>query len=184
MSETQELPIAHDHRGQLLPESERGLVTLSRDADALLIQVDAPFFGDAPPTAPVGATDRLWEHEVCEVFIADDAEHYLEIELSPHGHHLVLELRGVRRVVRSQLPISYSARIEAGPNRSARFRGLARVPWHYLPAVPRRVNAYAIHGSAQQRCYHAHNAPNEGGHVADFHKLGSFVPFALVGCAS
>lgn len=179
MSASQELPIEHDHRGQLLPATERSLVTLSRDGDALVIRVDAPFFDDPPPAAPVGATDRLWEHEVCEVFIADDGERYLEVELSPHGHHLVLELNGVRRVVRSQLPISYSARIDAGPNRSARFSGLARVPWQYLPAAPRRVNAYAIHGPAQQRCYHAHSAPNEGGHVADFHQLGSFVPLTL-----
>ena len=181
----QELPIERDFRGQLLPEAERSLVRLSHVASALRIEVEAPYFGDPPPTTPVGPTDRLWEHEVTEVFIADDREHYLEIELSPHGHYLVLELKGVRQVVRSLLPIRYTARIVAGsaPNRLGRFFGEAHVPWEYLPVPSRRVNAYAIHGTgrAAQRRYHAHSAP--GGDVADFHKLGSFVPFQLATCA-
>jgi hypothetical protein len=176
--EQQALLIGHDFRGQSLPKSRRALVRLRREASELCIEVVAPYFADPAPSAPVGATDRLWEHEVCEVFIADAAEHYLEVELSPHGHHLVLELNGVRQVVRSQLPIAYSARIEpGGPGRTGRFFGQARVPWHYLPTPALRVNAYAIHGPAAQRCYHAHNA--SGGDVADFHQLSSFVPFQL-----
>jgi hypothetical protein len=183
MSEFQELPIDHDFRGQLLPEPHRGLVRLARSADELCIEVASPYFGDPAPSGPVGPTDRLWEHEVCEIFIADAAENYLEVELSPHGHHLVLELQGVRRVVRAQLPIRYVARIERAADTTAyaRFYGEARVPWQYLPARALRVNAYAIHGPAEQRCYHAHSAP--GGDVADFHKLGSFVPFQLACCA-
>jgi hypothetical protein len=181
MSELQELAIAHDFRGQLLPESHHSLVRLSRSADELCIEVAAPYFADAAPTGPVGATDRLWEHEVVEVFIADAAEHYLEVELSPHGHHLVLELNGVRKVVRSLLPIRYAARIERSPASAARFFGEARVPWAYLPTPASRVNAFAIHGPRAQRCYHAHSAP--GGEVADFHKLGSFVPFQLTATA-
>lgn len=182
MIEFQELPIDHDFRGQLLPEPHRGLVRLARIGDELCIEVASPYFADPAPAAPVGATDRLWEHEVVEVFIADAAENYLEVELSPHGHQLVLELQGVRRVVRSQLPIRYVARIEQAVSglagaAYARFYGEARVPWEYLPARALRVNAYAIHGAPAQRCYHAHSAP--GGDVADFHKLGSFVPFQL-----
>jgi hypothetical protein len=178
----QQLMIAHDFRGQLLPVAHRGLVRLRRDGSELFIEVAAPYFADPAPSAPVGATDRLWEHEVCEVFIAGSAEHYLEVELSPHGHHLVLELNGVRRVVRSQLPIAYSARIEpAAPGHLGRFIGQARVPWSYLPAPALRVNAYAIHGPRAQRCYHAHSPP--GGDVADFHQLPSFVPFQLACCA-
>jgi hypothetical protein len=186
MTQAQELAISHDFRGQLLPEAQRSVVRLSRSALELCIEVVAPYFADPAPTAPVGPTDRLWEHEVCEVFIADAAEHYLEVELSPHGHHLVLELKGVRQVVRSRLPIQYEARIDlaqrdAAAGTAGRFLGEARVPWDYLPASALRVNAYAIHGLAAQRCYHAHSAP--GGDVADFHRLGSFVPFQLACCA-
>lgn len=176
--EQQELTIGHDFRGRPLPEGQRATVCLRREGGALRIEVVAPYFADPPPNAPVGATDRLWEYEVCELFIADAAEHYLEVELSPHGHHLVLELQGVRRVVRSHLPIAYSARIEpAGSAAVGRFIGVARVPWHYLPTPALRVNAYAIHGPTAQRCFHAHSAP--GGDVADFHQLSSFVPFQL-----
>jgi hypothetical protein len=182
MTAQQELTISHDFRGQLLPEAHRSLVRLSRSGHELRIEVAAPYFADPAPNGPIGPTDRLWEHEVCEVFIADAAEHYLEVELSPHGHHLVLELRGVRRVVRSRLPIAYQARIDlaqcnAAQGTAGRFYGEARVPWEYLPAAALRVNAFAIHGPATQRRYHAHSAP--GGDVADFHQLGSFVPFQL-----
>lgn len=176
--EQQELKIAHDFRGRPLPEAESALVRLRREGSELCIDVAAPFFADPAPSAPVGATDKLWEHEVWEIFIADAAEHYLEVELSPHGHHLVLELNGVRRVVRTQLPITYEARIEpARPGQLGRFFGKARVPWDYLPRPALRVNAYAIHGPPAQRCYHAHGA--HGGDVADFHRLSSFVPFQL-----
>ena len=59
--------------------------------DAVVIEVEAPFTGDAVPPAPRGRTDRLWEHEVVEVFLASEAAaaaRYLEIELGPHGHWL------------------------------------------------------------------------------------------------
>lgn len=185
---TQELPIHWDFRGAPLPEAHRGLVRLARSADYLRIEIEAPYFGDEAPAAPVGPTDRLWEHEVCEIFIADDAERYLEVELSPHGHHLVIELAGVRRAVRSLLPISYVARIELAVPRAdgsggeplGRFFGDARVPWAYLPAAATRVNAYAIHGPANRRCYHAHSPTSpQGGEVADFHTLSRFVSFQL-----
>jgi hypothetical protein len=186
MTDFQELTISHDFRGRLLHAAQRGRVRLRCRANELCIEVAMPYFADPAPKAPVGATDRLWEHEVCEIFIADGAEHYLEVELSPHGHHLVIELQGVRQVVRSRLPIQYTARIEraasgAPAGSHGKFFGEARVPWEYLPVPALRVNAYAIHGPPQRRCYHAHSAP--GGDVADFHKLGSFVPFQLACCA-
>lgn len=164
------LEIAHDFRGQPVPPAQVASVHLARDGATLCIEVDAPYFADPAPAGPKGPTDRLWEYEVCELFIADAAEHYLEIELSPHGHHLALELAGVRNVVRSRLPIDYSVRIEA----QGRYRGSARVPWAYLPSSPTRVNAYLIHGLGEARRYHAH-APART-EVADFHRLESFVP--------
>jgi hypothetical protein len=36
---------------------------------------------------------------------------YIEIELGPHGHHLVLLLDGVRNAVAKLLPIKYNAAI-------------------------------------------------------------------------
>jgi len=70
------------------------------------LRVTAPFYGDPPaPSAPIGPTDRLWEHEVVEVFIAGPDGRYTEIELAPSGHHLVLQLDGVRQPVATCIPI-------------------------------------------------------------------------------
>ena len=176
-----ELAIAHDYRGRPLTAADWARVVLVREPAHLRIQVDAPYFGDPAPAGPAGPCDRLWEHEVVEVFIADAAEHYLEVELSPHGHHLVLELSGVRHIVRGQLPIDYQATIAPPSPQTvgrSRFQGVARVPWHYLPQAATRVNAYAIHGQGAARCYHAHSAPCPGGELPDFHRLDCFVPWA------
>lgn len=111
-----------------------------------IVEIDAPFFGDAPPPGAVRGDpcDGLWNYEVVELFIAyttptvasmqscnslvyetsisgnslmnstavgasvGPAPHYLELELSPHGAHLVLQLDDVRHVFASQLPLPYS----------------------------------------------------------------------------
>jgi hypothetical protein len=174
------LRIEHDYRGRRLPVAEHALVRFGVQHAELIVDVDAPYYADPAPAAPVGSTDGLWEYEVCELFIADDAENYLEIELSPHGQHLVLELAGVRRVVRSLLPITYAATIDSFAQASAgvpgRYRGRARLPLEYLPARPSRANAYLIHGLGDSRAYHAHSPA--GGERPDFHRLDSFVPIA------
>jgi hypothetical protein len=175
------LPIEHDWQGVLLPESDRALVTLSRGADELVVTFDAPYFGDAAPLTAAGSTPRLWEHEVVEVFIADSADHYLELEFGPHRHYLALELRGVRKIAREGMEVAYDVRIEpesvaeSGASSSApigRYRGTGRVPMSYLPLGPARVNAYLIHGGPDSRCYHAHvPVPGER---PDFHRLAHF----------
>jgi hypothetical protein len=176
------LPIERDFRGGVLPAAHRAQIGVQRAADALIVELDAPYFGDPAPPGRAGPTDRLWEYEVAELFIADAGDRYLEIELSPHGHHLVLELHGVRRVVRAQLPIAYTVQIDrvqlpAHPELLGRYRGEARIPLEYLPAAPTRGNAYLIHGVAANRCYCAHNPPL--GETPDFHRLESFVTLRL-----
>jgi hypothetical protein len=178
----QQLCIERDFRGKVLPAAHHAQIGVARAAGSLIVELDAPYFGDPAPAGEAGPTDRLWEYEVAELFIADAEDRYLEIELSPHGHHLVLELHGVRRVVRSQLPIAYTVHIDetrqsAHPELQGRYRGRARIPLEYLPAAPTRVNAYLIHGVAANRCYCAHSPPR--GEVPDFHRLDSFVSLRL-----
>lgn len=132
-----------------------------------LLRVRAPFYNDPPPRGPVGATWGLWEHEVVEWFIAGPGEDYLEIELSPHGHHLALRLNGVRQVVQRELPLSYWASRDG-----RRWSGEAHIPVAWLPAGPWRVNAYGIHGLGESRTYLA--AYPMGGSEPDFHRLESF----------
>jgi hypothetical protein len=177
-----DLPIERDFRGQLLPAAHHARIAVQRAADALIVELDAPYFADPAPAGPPGPTDRLWEYEVAELFIADAGDRYLEIELSPHGHHLVLELHGVRRVVRAQLPIAYTVQIDreqtpAHPELQGRYRGRAHIPLAYLPDAPSRANAYLIHGVAANRCYCAHSPPL--GETPDFHRLEAFVALHL-----
>ena len=84
---------------------------LDRD-DAIEVRVHAPHYGSPPPpTDPIGPTDRLWEHEVVELFIFGAHDRYTEIEMSPSGHHLVLQLNRVRNPERTKLPIQYTSTI-------------------------------------------------------------------------
>lgn len=132
------------------------------------LRITAPFYGDPlPPKCPVGPTDGLWEFEVVEVFIAGPGERYLEIELSPTGHYLVLQLDGIRRPVRTLLPIEFRAEIVG-----KQWTGVANIPPDLLPSGPLRLNATAIHGSGANRTYLS-AAPLPGAQP-DFHQVDCF----------
>ena len=135
--------------GSPLPPTDWITVHLLEDAEGIEVRVQAPFYGDPPPPdSPIGPIDKLWEHEVVEVFILGPDGHYTEIELSPSGHHLVLTLDGVRSPVETCLPMDFQALRGDG-----RWSGKARLASAYLPSKPWRVNATAIHGSGTSRTY-------------------------------
>jgi hypothetical protein len=167
--------------GTRLPEHEHARVHIVREQDELRIDVDAPFYADSAPAHAAGSTDRLWEHEVVELFLADANERYLEVELGPLGHYLVLELSGVRKATRVGLPIEYTSEIIVQPSAAntftGRFAGHARLPASYLPQGVCRTNAYAIHGAGPARCYHAHASLPQL--APDFHRLETFVPCVI-----
>jgi hypothetical protein len=173
-----QLRVAHDHRGAPLPEPDVAEFEIARSRDQLLLGVEAPYYGDPAPDQPVGSTDRLWEHELCELFIANAGDEYLEIELGPHGHFLVLQLRGIRHVVQSQLPIEYRVRIEPPTlARGARYQGRALIPLAYLPPQPSRINGYLIHGVGLARKYCVHRPTHAD--PPDFHRPEHFAPWQL-----
>jgi len=153
--------------GAPAPDADRVTLEVALTATALRLVVDAPFHGDPPPAAPPGPTDRLWEHEVVELFVLGPGERYTEIELGPHGHHLVLQLEGRRNTVATGLPIDFAATLDG-----ARWRGEALVPRALLPPGPHRINAYAIHGLGAGRRYLA-MTPVPGAQP-DFHRLDRF----------
>ncbi len=136
----------------------------------LVLRVDAPFHGDPPPASPPGSTEGLWEHEAVEAFLLGRDGEYLEIELGPHGHYLVLRFRGPRKAVARGIPLGYEARIEGD-----RWRGTAAIPFERLPAGIDRVNAYAVHGSGPGRRHLA--AFPVPGDRPDFHRPEAFGPF-------
>ncbi|MCK5796468.1 MAG: hypothetical protein KAI47_04765 [Deltaproteobacteria bacterium] len=173
------LEIAATWDGKAIPEAERAQITLWIENAALILEVDAPAHGDPPPPGEPGPCDGLWDHEVMELFVAgpaaaDGATPYTEIELSPHGHYLVLQLLGRRQVIRSKLPLAYTANLVSD---GARWRGRARLDATLLPPLPHRLNAYAIHGQGVARRFLAW-APVFGA-SPDFHRLDAFIPMTL-----
>jgi hypothetical protein len=122
---------------------------LMPSAAGLEIRIRAPFYEDPPPpdVAP-GPVEGLWEHEVVELFISGPGERYTEIELSPSGHHLVLQLAGVRQPVARLLDIDFVAKVV-----DDQWTGTAQIPALLLPPEPWRINATAIHGSGAGRIY-------------------------------
>jgi hypothetical protein len=171
------LDIACTWDGHLVGADETAAVALGFAGRELVVEVDAAFHGDPPPAGAPGPTPRLWEHEVVELFVlgapSDAGEpRYTEIELSPHGHHLVLRLVGVRRAVESGLPLCFEARVEG-----ARWIGVARLDRDLLPPPPHRVNAFAVRGTGDAR-RHLACFPVPGP-APDFHGLESFAKIEI-----
>jgi hypothetical protein len=172
-----QLEIASTWDGDPIPAGERVRLRLRLTPSTLRIAVDAPFHGDPPPPGAPGPTDRLWEHEVVELFVAaaghdDDTVPYTEIEISPFGHHLVLRLRGVRRVVESELPLALRTW-----RRDGRWLAVARLDRRLLPPPPWQVDAFAIHGEGDARRHLA--ATPLPGPRPDFHQPRRFPAFDL-----
>ena len=145
-------------------------------ASALRVAVSAPFHDDPPPPGEPGSTEGLWEYEVVELFVAgpadDDAVPYTEIELSPWGHHLVLQLHGIRNRVATGLPIAFRTQ-----RRGNLWLGVARIDMALLPQQPWRINAFAIHGVGDDRRYLA--ATPLPGERPDFHQPARFLALAI-----
>lgn len=157
-------------------------IQLGYNCSDLEINIDAPFYDDPslpdwrenPRTFP-----KLYDFEVVEIFLLNDrTKNYLEIELGPKGQYLLLHLSGYRNVTCESIPLkSYETKIKEG-----HWFGRAFVNDEDLPEDFDRFNAYAIHGSNEQRRYLAlfpveENDPN---HLKpDFHLLEQFKPIDL-----
>lgn len=149
-------------------------VRLTDGGDHLVLHVQAPYHGDAPPEEPPGPLWGLWNHEVVELFIlgVGQPEPYLEVEVGPHGHHVVITLVGQRQVTQSCLPLDLTTAIDGD-----QWTATARIPRSYLPFGASRINAYAIHGPREDRRYLAWRpVPGDG---PDFHRIEHFVQVAL-----
>lgn len=145
------------------------------------MEVSGPFFND--PAAPAGLPSQpfpgLWDYEVVESFFLDSTtENYLEVELCPHGQHLILLLSGVRQSFQQQLSMVFNATITGD-----RWMGEAILPWSYFPPNVNKMNSYAIHGSGEKRTYEAlYPIPTEEtveGQEPNFHRLEYFQNFCL-----
>ncbi|MBF2052253.1 MAG: hypothetical protein IGS03_02170 [Candidatus Sericytochromatia bacterium] len=165
------ITLQHSWCGKSLPPHQWVRFELEQRPKGLLLDFVAPFYNDPAPGVEAGSCPGLWDYEVVEFFVAHGPR-YTEIELGPHGHHLVLCLDGYRQVISEGHAIRYKAATLPG-----RWLGTALIPWELLPPQPWHYNAYAIHGSGATRSYIArHPVP---GSAPDFHRLQHFQPFPL-----
>ncbi|XP_068126257.1 UPF0462 protein C4orf33 homolog [Hyperolius riggenbachi] len=158
-------------------------ITFKPDLDGLLLEVNAPFFDDpaAPPSKLGEPFNGLWDYEVVESFFLNSATtQYLEVELCPHGQHLVLLLSGVRNAFKTELPLVFEA--DFTPH-LGKWRGTALIPWSYFPPGVDKMNSYAIHGTGVGRVYESlYPIPPEeisDGQGPNFHRLEYFKAFRL-----
>lgn len=169
-------PVAEQDHIQLHLEYVNSTDTNSRD---LRIKVKAPFYDDPriDDTVPSGSMDKLWDYEVVEVFLLGSDDYYLEIEFSPKGQYLLLKLHGYRNVIETPLYIdNYSAKIDG-----TMWTGSYLIPSKYIPANLFKFNAYAIHGSGDDRQYLAlYPTPFGKFKEPDFHRLEYFQKFELL----
>ena len=156
------LTIQQTWDGESVTNDEAVAVAIELGQTDLALRIDAPYHADPPPDS-----DDLWMHEVVELMVVGADETYLEVELSPHGRHLVLFLSGERHVVHRGVALDYRVDIADG-----RWRGVASIPVGWLPYRANRLNAFAVHGTGHQRRYLAWR-PTRGPHP-DFHRLAEF----------
>ncbi|KAF7216534.1 UPF0462 protein C4orf33 homolog isoform X2 [Nothobranchius furzeri] len=156
-------------------------ISFSDGKAGLKMEVTGPFFNDpdAPSGEPGVGFPELWNYEVVESFFLDSTtENYLEVELCPHGQHLILLLSGVGQAFVQQLPMMFTTTITENT-----WRGEALIPWTYFPPNVNKMNSYAIHGSGEKRVYEALNPiPKEDlvdGQQPNFHRLEYFQNFRL-----
>ncbi|XP_069834705.1 UPF0462 protein C4orf33 homolog isoform X3 [Dendropsophus ebraccatus] len=158
-------------------------ITFKPHHHGLLMDVYAPFFDDpaAPPGKPGEPFNGLWDFEVVEsFFLNSETTRYLEVELCPHGQHLVLLLSGVRNAFKTELPLEFAADTAS---EWGKWRGTALIPWSYFPPGVDRMNSYAIHGSGTGRVYESlYPIPPQEiaeGQGPNFHRLEYFKEFNL-----
>ncbi|XP_042715967.1 UPF0462 protein C4orf33 homolog isoform X2 [Chrysemys picta bellii] len=143
-----------EHTWDSLPVSHEPVTVRLKSGNAgLLMEVSAPFFNDPP--APLGEPGKpfsgLWDYEVVEAFfLSETTKRYLEVELCPHGQHLLLLLSGRRRVWKQELALTFEV-----SRTETKWEGRAHLPWSYFPPCTDKFNAFAIHGSEAKRTYEA-----------------------------
>ncbi len=173
----------------LLPENEQIKMMLDfQDHQKLSIQLIAPYFKNEPPPCPSGSTWGLWQYEVVEVFLVWENHQYLEIEMGPHGHHLVLGLDGIRQIKQAFIPVNYEAQILGNlwQGRLSLDLGKSILKDSYVSLFKwsnlKALNAFAIHQplkmhAPKEKRYCVAFAVAEQNEQANFHCIDRFMRY-------
>ena len=171
MSVIKTLSIQHEWDGTPLPHDDVIFIEIELLEDRLSFQVSAKTYDDPKPPSspnPDKGTWELWNHEVIELFLVGEKGEYTEIEVSRHGHHLVLQLDGPRSIVEKEIPMLWLPS-EAGDS----WCGYGELDYKWLPEKLVKINAFAIHTVNGERRYCCHTPLP--GPQPDFHQPDRFV---------
>ena len=163
--------IGHSWDGNALAEQDKATVeALWLENGDLSIGIDAPFANDPQPNCATTACWALWNFEVVEIFLvgAGKPAPYTEIEISPWGNHLVLQLLGSRNVIAKELALQIVSLKRGG----TRWTAQAVISNQLLPKGELKVNAYRVSGVEPSRHYHV-MTPMVGPE-ANFHQIDQF----------
>lgn len=172
------MEILTEWNGQPVEHVPVSLTLDSSSEDVLQVIVQAPFFDDpAPPVADNSTFIGLWDYEVVELFLLNDADQYLQVQLAPRGQFFVLLFDGERNYKRFSLPLTVSSVITGGADAS--WTATAEIPTDYLPYMVTRVNVYSTHGVGDNRLYEAYSPAPSTATQPDYHNLEYFAPINL-----
>jgi hypothetical protein len=153
------------------PLSQPILIELKCQGEKISFCISAPYYFNIPPDCPPGPTWRLWEYEVVEIFLVFEAQKYLEIEVNPHGHYLILALDGIRKIKSAFIPAQIKARIDLS-KQSYQIEGQLHSP---LPLDQlKALNAYAIYQEKHHRVYASYHAIALENEAPNFHLIDRF----------
>jgi len=164
--QTLALPIARRWDGAPASHPERrAWVELALHPDGLALAAGmrgrlAPRLPQAPPATRVA---DLWNYDVVECFLVGHGGDYLEVELGPAGHFLLLSFAAPRRLADAHEALHPEISLDASGGRVE-----LRVPSHVLPASICALNAFAIIGGEHLAF---HPVP---GTAPDFHQPACF----------
>ncbi len=165
-----ELVVQHLWNGEANPRPDLwARFALSKTAEGLLVTATMPTtLAERIPNAPENTrVDNLWEYSVAELFLAKNDKEYLEIEIGPCGHYLVLGFKDVR--VRSNEYKDFAPTIVTHNDQSVLTHTFL-IPTALLPNPITRACAFVISGDV-----FLSSAPLPG-EEPNFHQPSHFPP--------
>lgn len=166
------LTINQTWEGEKLQSKDEANVSVNwlKNGD-LRIVIDAPFANDPKPICEKASCWKLWEYEVVELFLAGagDPAPYTEVEISPWGNYLVIQLLGERNMVATDLPLDVRLISREGK----RWWAEAVLDKKLIPNGNLLVNAYRVSGVESNRHYHVMTPMDS--EQPDFHLVSQFV---------
>jgi hypothetical protein len=117
---------------------------LSKGKDGIKVSVQAPRLHEqSVPDVPMGSrVDKLWEHDVVELFLVGPGHEYVELELGAGGHFLVLGFSSIRKRVNDFTDFKPIVRFEHTSEKI--WASNIVLPWKMIPENLRAINVFAI----------------------------------------